>query len=148
VRRHDTHVALQKLRRNKPLTAIDIQELEGILAAAAIGTSADIDRAREGEGLGVFVRSLVGLDRDAATDALSTFVNGRVLSANQHDFVALVVQHLTANGIMAPELLYEPPFTDIATGGPEGLFADAEVGVLISVIEGIRANAVPHGEVA
>jgi type I restriction enzyme R subunit len=139
---------LQKLRRNKPLTATDIQELESILAAAAIGTSADIDRAREGDGLGVFVRSLVGLDRDAATDALSAFVNGRVLSADQHDFVALVVEHLTTNGTMAPELLYEPPFTDIAIGGPEGLFADAEVSVLISVIDGIRANAVLHGEVA
>ncbi|MDX6369347.1 MAG: type restriction enzyme subunit [Gaiellaceae bacterium] len=148
LRRHDAHVALQKLRRNKPLTATDIQELEGILADAAIGTSADIDRAREGDGLGVFVRSLVGLDRDAATDALSAFVNGRVLSAHQYDFVALVVEHLTANGIMEPELLYEPPFTDVAIGGPEGLFADAEVSVLIAAIEGIRANARPHDEAA
>lgn len=96
----------------------------------------------------MFVRSLVGLDRDAATDALSAFVNGRVLSANQHDFVALVVEHLTANGVMEPELLYEPPFTDVAAGGPERLFGDAEVDSLISVIEGIRANAVPEPEAA
>jgi len=76
----------------------------------------------------------------AATDALSAFVNGRTLSANQHDFVALVVEHLTANGVMEPGLLYEPPFTDVATGGPEGPFLDAEVDVLISVIAGIRAT--------
>jgi len=148
LRRHDAHVSLQKLRRNKPLTAVDIQELEGLLAHAALGTAADIDRARIGDGLGPFIRSLVGLDRDAATDALSVFVNGRVLSANQHDFVALVVEHLTANGIMEPELLYEPPFTDVAAGGPEGLFGVAEVDALISVIDGIRANAVPRGEAA
>ncbi|MEJ7876889.1 MAG: DEAD/DEAH box helicase family protein, partial [Solirubrobacterales bacterium] len=148
LRRHDARVSLQKLRRNKPLTPTDIHELDAILADAAIGTSADIERARAGDGLGVFVRSLVGLDRDAATDALAVFVNGRVLSASQHDFVALVVEHLTANGIMEPGMLYEPPFTEIATGGPEGLFADAEVDVLISVIETIRANAVAHGEAA
>jgi len=71
-----------------------------------------------------------------------------VLSANQHDFVALVVEHLTANGVMELGLLYEPPFTEVATGGPEGLFADAEVSALITVIEGIRANALPHGEAA
>lgn len=42
---------------------------------------------------------------------LSGFLSGRALSADQHDFVALVVEHLTTNGAMDVGLLYEPPFT-------------------------------------
>jgi hypothetical protein len=51
------------------------------------------------------------------------------LAADQLDFVALVVEHLTANGAMDVGLLYEPPFTSLAAGGPETLFPDADVDV-------------------
>ena len=46
-------------------------------------------RASEGnsEGLGLFVRSLVGLDREAAKGALGGFLAGKTLSANQIEFV-------------------------------------------------------------
>lgn len=149
LREHTDHVALQKLRRNRPLTQTDLEELERMLAEASVGEAGDLERAKNGDdGLGVFVRSLVGLDRDAATDALSAFTNARTLTANQHDFLSLVVDHLTANGIMDPAQLYESPFTDLASGGPEALFADAEIDELIAVIRSVRANAQPTGEVA
>jgi type I restriction enzyme, R subunit len=41
------------------------------------------------------------------------------LTADQHDFAALVVEHVTANGAMDVGLLYEPPFTRVAAAGPE-----------------------------
>jgi type I restriction enzyme, R subunit len=149
LRAHADHVALQKLRRNLPLTQTDLDELDRMLAQAGLGEPPDLVRARtEGDGLGAFIRSLVGLDRDAATDALSGFVNGRTLTADQHDFVALVVEHLTANGAMDVGLLYEPPFTSVAAGGPESLFPDADVDALIAAIRAVGANAHPRDEVA
>jgi type I restriction enzyme R subunit len=149
LRAHADHVALQKLRRNFPLTQTDLDELDRMLAEAGLGEPLDLARARtEGDGLGAFIRSLVGLDRDAATDALSGFVNGRTLTADQHDFVALVVEHLTANGAMDVGLLYEPPFTSVAAGGPESLFPDADVDALIAAIRAVGANAHPRDEVA
>jgi type I restriction enzyme, R subunit len=149
LRAHADHVALQKLRRNRPLTQTDLDELERMLAEAGVGAPEDLARARvEGDGLGVFIRSLVGLDRAAATEALSGFIDGRVLTADQHDFVALVVEHLTANGAMDPGLLYEPPFTNVASGGPEALFPDADVDALIAAIRAVNANARPQDEVA
>jgi type I restriction enzyme R subunit len=142
LREHEDHLALQRLRRNQPLTASDLAEVDRMLQEAAIGAPEDLERARtEGGGLGAFIRSLVGLDRKAATEALADFINGKTLTSAQHDFVELVVEHLTANGTMDPGLLYEPPFTSLAARGPETLFLDAEVDALIGVIRSVNNNA-------
>ena len=74
------------------------------------------DLRRAGEGL--FVRSLLGLDREAAKRAMADFLSGKRLRANQIEFVNLIVDHLTAHGVMDPELLYESPFTDCSPLGP------------------------------
>lgn len=149
LRSHLDHIALQKLRRNRPLTATDIAELERMLTEAGIGDVSDIARAgEESHGFGRFVRSLVGLDRSAATEALSGFIAGRALGANQLDFVQMVVDHLTENGVMDPGSLYEAPFTTVAPQGPEGIFPSNDVDELIAAIDAVRANATPAGEVA
>lgn len=149
LRDHADHVALQKLRRNRQLTQSDLDELERMLVEAGVGGPNDLARARaEGDGLGAFIRSLVGLDREAATEALSGFSNGRKLSANQLDFIALVVEHLTVNGTMDPRQLYEPPFTSLAVGGPESLFADGDVDALIDAIRSVDQSLRPAGEAA
>jgi type I restriction enzyme, R subunit len=44
--------------------------------------------------LGLFVRSLVGLDREAAKSALGKFASGSTLTANQIEFVNEIVDHL------------------------------------------------------
>lgn len=139
---HQDHVALQKLRRNLPLTPTDLDELDRMLRGAGIGEDSDIDRARsEPGGLGTFVRSLVGLDRMAATQALSGFIDGKTLTAAQHDFVNLVVEHLTANGVMDAKLLYEQPFTTVAPGGPEEIFPPADVDNLVAMIRAVADTA-------
>lgn len=149
LRAHTDHISLQKLRRNRPLTTSDVDELERMLTEAGIGEATDLARARtEGDGLGVFIRSLVGLDREAATDALAGFTNGRTMTASQLDFVALVVEHLSANGVMDVGALYEPPFTGLAAAGPEALFPDADIDALVDAIRAVGANALPQDEVA
>ena len=143
LRTHENHITLHKLRRNQPLTATDLAELERLLIDSGIATAQDVARAgQEAHGLGLFVRGLVGLDREAATDALNSFVAGKTLSANQLEFVNLIVIHLTERGVMDVGLLYEPPFTSYAPQGPDALFSVAQIDVLFGVLDGIRASAI------
>jgi type I restriction enzyme, R subunit len=128
---------------NKPLTANDLAELERMLSENGIGVADDIKRAKEeSQGLGLFVRSLVGLDRAAAKAALAGFINGKTLTANQVEFVNLIINHLTEHGVMEPAMLYESPFTDLTPRGPDGLFSGAQVDELFHAIESVRARAV------
>src|SRR5207245_1523841 len=47
LREHQNHVVIHKLRMNKPLTPIDLSELELILVESGIGGADDIHRAAE-----------------------------------------------------------------------------------------------------
>ena len=88
LRTHQDHIAIHKLRTNKALTASDLAELERMLADSGIGAPEDIERAKaESYGLGLFVRSLVGMDREAAKEAFAGFLAGKTLAANQIEFV-------------------------------------------------------------
>jgi len=139
---HFDHVAVQKLRLNKPLTATDLAELERILVESGVGTADDVARAQqEAHGLGLFVRSLVGLDREAAKQAFAGFVTGKTLSANQLEFVDLIVNHLTYNGAMDSSALYESPYTDRSPKGIDGVFAAAHSAEIISILDEVRRNA-------
>lgn len=54
-----------------------------MLRGAGVGSPEDLERARlEAGGLGGFIRSLVGLDRDTGTNALDGFIDGKALSVN------------------------------------------------------------------
>jgi type I restriction enzyme R subunit len=53
------------------------------------------------------------------------------LSANQLEFINLIVNHLTEHGAMEPDRLYESPFTDLTPRGPDGLFQPAELDELM-----------------
>jgi len=142
LREHQDHAAIAKLRMNRPLTATDLAELERMLVESGVGGPEQIVRAKqESQGLGLFVRSLVGLDRGAAKEALTGFLSAKTLGANQIEFLNLIVDHLTEHGIMPAALLYESPFTDITPRGPDGLFASAEVDELIATLLRVRATA-------
>lgn len=141
LRAHESHLSLQRLRRNQPLTPTDLAELEKMLVEA--GGSPELIKAatEQSHGLGIFIRSLVGLDREAAMHAFSDFVSGTTATPNQMEFIELIVQELTQNGVMDVARLYETPFVDISPMGPEGIFPSAKVEQMIQVLAEIRGRA-------
>ncbi len=141
LREHENHLSLQRLRRNQPLTTSDLGELERMLVQAG-GSPEVIKLATEqNRGLGIFIRSLVGLDRETAKQAFTQFVAGTTATASQLEFIDLMVQYLTENGVMDAARLYESPFTDISQQRPEAVFPAAKVTELVQVLDNIRQRA-------
>ena len=138
---HQNHFTILKLRQNEQLTQQDLAELESIFLAEGVGIAGDLDRIRDEGGLGLFIRSLVGLDREAAKFAMSEFIDGRTLTANQIEFTDLIVDHLTERGAMDPRRLYESPFTDIDDQGVSGVFPALDVKLLLETLDDVRAKA-------
>lgn len=54
----------------------------------------------------------------------------------------MIIDHLTARGVMDPRLLYASPFTDIDPLGVAGLFEEAEVIRLIGILKEVEGRAV------
>lgn len=143
LRKHLDNLALQRLRRNKQLTPEDLDELEKMLIASG-GQQVDIAWAAEqGGSLGIFVRTLVGLDRDVATKAFEAYLDGSRFTADQIRFISLIVDELTKNGVMEPGRLFESPYTDHAPTGPDFFFPETDVDVIVEILDGIRTSAVP-----
>lgn len=142
LREHESHLSLQRLRRNQPLTPQDLEELEKMLMEA--GGSPDLisEIKKQNHGLGMFIRSLVGLDREAAKQAFNNFLESKSATPNQIEFINHIVDELTRNGVMQAERLYESPFIDINPQGPEGVFPSAQVEYIVSVLHEIRERAV------
>ncbi|AOW94042.1 restriction endonuclease subunit R [Rhodococcus sp. WMMA185] len=144
LRRQPDNLALQKLRNGKALTPADLVSLEELLARSGAGDPEDLERAVENaKGLGRFIRSLVGLDKQAATEAFAEFLNGKTATASQIDFVNLIISHLTRHGEMDPKLLFESPFTNSAPHGPTEVFGDDQAVRLVQVIRSINDSAEP-----
>lgn len=146
---HQDHVALQRLRRNKALTPDDLQALEQMLLDSGAGDDDAITKAKEeSHGLGLFIRSLVGLDQQAALEAFAHYLDGTTFNANQLHFINLIVGELTNNGVMEPARLYESPYTGLAGTGPEAIFTEGQVDNIVDILNIVKANALPTGGAA
>ena len=138
---HTDHITMQRLRRNQPLTASDLQELEQFLISHGIGDAQAIARAtEESQGFGLFIRSLVGLDRNAAKELFADYLAEGTHTATQIRFINAVIDELTSRGVMDPSRLYEQPFSDMAQG-PEALFSKAEVKNICELLDLVKTRA-------
>ena len=141
---HQDTDAIRKLRMNEPLSSQDLSHLESLLKEPAANDPDLLIKARQ-DGIGLFVRSLVGLDRTRAQELLAIAINEQNLSPNQIEFVTLVIDHLSEHGYLEPRLLYASPFTDINSGGPDALFCEQEVNGLFSFLNEVREHTIPSG---
>ncbi|MCA9918511.1 MAG: hypothetical protein KC445_11195, partial [Anaerolineales bacterium] len=137
----DTAV-IQKIRWAIPLTPDDLRQLDEMLfAAEEVGSETAFAQAFGApDNLARFIRGLVGLDRKAAKEQFADFLNEAIYSPDQIQFVNYIIEHLTKNGMMTPEMLYERPFTDLHGSGPNGLFTPDEAKLLVTVLRNVNES--------
>lgn len=138
LRQHESHLALQRLKRNLPLTPGDLVEFEVMLKQAGGSPELIKEASDKSHGLGAFIRSLVGLDREAAMEAFSEFIKGGTATANQIEFINLIVLELVQNGMMEPSRLFESPYTNLHAQGPLGIFKPEQVQRIVKVLTDIN----------
>lgn len=136
IRENENHIAIHKLKRNLPLTDEDLNQLEEILFSSEAVESRDRFEEVYGKSvsLKLFIRQIVGLDRNTAKAAFAKYLENSYFSANQIRFVENIIDYLTQNGVMNPGLLYEPPFTDIHDEGLDGVFKDDEADDILALV--------------
>lgn len=136
LRNHLDNVVIQRLRTNRPLTEKNLEELQTMLVQIGEDEGetllSDLLARSQAPSLAHFVRSLVGMDREAVQAAFSQFLSDESLSPRQIRFVELIIDQLTQNGTIDAKALYEAPFSDLHGGGPEALFEGKE-----NVVKGI-----------
>ncbi|MBN3989261.1 MAG: DEAD/DEAH box helicase family protein [Nostoc sp. NMS2] len=136
IREQSNHIAIAKLKRNVPLTDADLTSLESMLFGAAAIESRERFESVYGKNLSLklFIRELVGLDRNTAKQAFAQYLEGSTFNANQIRFVETIIDYLTQNGVMDAGLLYEPPFTDLHYEGLDGVFEADDADQIISIV--------------
>jgi hypothetical protein len=141
-----------RIDRSRAFKVAQNRALGALIAVTGIGEVLDgVAHSQERRDLGFDLADTVdgqALDVGACASfvmpemrAFDKFIEGRKLTAHQHEFVDMLIDHLTARGVMDPRLLYESPFTDFDPLGVAGVFKDAEVVELIQILRDVQGRA-------
>lgn len=139
---HKDELSIYKLRNNKKLTKQDIEHLEDILFNK-LGSPSDYQKEFGDTPITKLVRKIVGLDRLAANEAFSEFLNNENLNTHQIHFIKLIVDYIVKNGMIDDNrILTEDPFRSV--GNIVELFSD-NIDIrtkLLNTIKEIKENAI------
>jgi type I restriction enzyme R subunit len=142
IREHEHHIVIHKLKTNVPVTPAELGELERMLfEQGELGTRQDFIQAYGEQPLGWFIRSIIGLDANAAKLAFSDLLQAGNLNSQQIRFVDTIINYFTVKGVVEPARLFESPFTDIHSNGVLGVFDEKTSGRIIEMMEGVNRNA-------
>lgn len=137
IKANENHITIAKLKRGLALTPTDLSELERfVFEAQEVESKEKFEECFGTEkSLPLFIRSLVGLDRQAVQQAFSKYLQGSSYNEKQIRFVEMIIDHLTQNGVLAAAQLYEPPFNQVHFEGIDGVFSDGDVDNIFGVVE-------------
>ncbi|TKI71928.1 DUF4145 domain-containing protein [Lysinibacillus mangiferihumi] len=137
---HEDTLAIYKLRNNKPLTKQDVDYLEHILWQE-LGSKEQYEKDYGDTPVTKLVRKIVGLDREAAMAAFSTFLSEQNLNLQQSQFVELIIDYIVKNGTLERQALQQDPFSSI--GGIMVVFKEQlpKARGILDIIDSINRNA-------
>ncbi|MCJ8288456.1 MAG: DEAD/DEAH box helicase family protein [Crocinitomicaceae bacterium] len=142
LRENKDHMVIHKITHNEAITESELKQLETILFdEESLGTKEEYEKEYGNQPLGTFIRSILGMDIEAANTAFAEFINLPSLRADQMTFINKIINYLTKNGIIEKRMLFEPPFTEQHQDGIIGLFDDAFATKIISIVDKVNRNA-------
>lgn len=142
LREHSNHITIHKLCNNLPITQGELQILEQMLfEQGELGNKEAFVKVYGEQPLGKFIRSILGLDLNAAKEAFGTLLVGRNLNSQQIRFMDMIINFFSVKGVIEPTMLFEAPFTDINTSGIIGVFDEEDSTKIIQLIEDINHRA-------
>ena len=140
---HINELALYKLQHNKPLTTLDVEQLEKILFEnSVIGSRENLKFLQKDVGLGEFIRSIIGLDENSIKEVFAEYLDNNKFNSTQIRFIEMIIDYLRKNGTMLNlGVLYEQPFIFINQNGIDGIFKSNDTDKIIELINSINENA-------
>jgi type I restriction enzyme R subunit len=144
IRKNKSHLVIDKLYKNLPITEKEIEVLEDFLYKENDGLESKDRFVKEyGEQpLGKFVRNIIGLDVEIVNQLFADFITKGNLNANQITFIQKIITYLSQKGVLEKQLLTQSPFNEQHDQGLLGVFPEEDKIVkIISIIETVNKNA-------
>lgn len=146
IRENQHHITIHRICTNKPISKSELDELERLLFSIdKAGNKALLEKATGGAPLGKFIRSILGLDINAAKEAFGEFLSKGNLSVDQINFINTIIDYLNVKGTIDRQMLFDKPFTEINDEGLTGVFSMEQAGMIVSIVDKINKNAVEVG---
>ena len=151
VMEHKTDLTIDKIRKNIKITPADIVYLEKMLfEQGEFGSKVTFSKAFEktdesGEkiaapSLGEFIRSVVGLDKTEAKNAFAKIADSANFNAKQMQFVNLIIDYFSENGMVQSNQLLQSPFIDIDSKGIIHLFGNEKALQIVAKVKELNEN--------
>src|SRR5690554_1162969 len=140
IRKNKSHLVIDKLHKNIPITPKELELLESFLFNDELGTKEEYEKEYGAQPLGQFIRSIVGLDIEAVNKLFSNFIEDKNLKPVQITFIQTLINYLNKNGTLDKTLLTQPPFNEASDSGIIGLFDDHKVKEIVAIIDNVNKN--------
>jgi type I restriction enzyme, R subunit len=140
IRKNKSHLVIDKLHKNIPITPKELELLESFLFNDELGTNEEYQKEYGDMPLGKFVRSVVGLDIEVVNKLFANFIQDKNLKPVQITFIQTLINFLNNNGTLDKKLLTQPPFNEASDDGVIGLFDENKVREIVSIVDSINQN--------
>lgn len=141
IRENAHHITIHRLRTNQTITVEELNQLEQLLFEGDISAKQKFKDAYGDKPLGVFIRSLLGMDINAAKEAFSEFISKGSLNGDQIKFINTIIDFFSVSGTLDQKMLFDKPFTEINDMGLTGVFNEGESIKILSIVDRINKNA-------
>lgn len=137
-----SHLVIDKLYKNLPITPQELEVLEVFLLREAIESKDRFIKEYGDQPLGKFVRNIIGLDIEVTNQLFADFISKGSLNANQITFIQKIISYLNKKGIIEKQLLTQSPFNEQHDQGVFGIFPkEDELINIIQIINTVNQNA-------